>query len=613
MAIQEDGRAAAVWKRGEYVNPLYISKYQIPTFDMKGYVVMSVFDGTQWSEPENLLPIDGKSIVNDLQLVMANDTVLAAIHYTTYPQENDKNQNTESSVWYSCRPLSMSHCVHTIDPMSPISISMERVGDEVVMAMLYEPSDSLRDVYVKMLNMNGLYSGHGATDMNLTQFMPQSMKVVSDKQVDYPNDFCLLWTRMDNTVRIGKETVGFPKPQSILNASRIFMHDNLRPTPYVTVGASRDNLIMTDYDGFLDDNSISVVYGLSDGDGIQESRVMMNTQEFYNDFEYDISYTDKALISTQTLPVNFRLYNTGTSPIKRVSFTINDAPYELTDLYVGPYEQETFTVNYSVPESFNGLLTCDHVECDFDNVFQATYSPRRGASLRRVAKEENTQDLLIGFENVSCELVNHSVEGTVNTFDIEVTDHSSQGLQADHVVYVGIYPGPCYNVPFSDTAQEILTASDFQEVAGERKAYVTLTIQNVDEAEWGCVNAFVYDQRLLDIHEEAEDESFRVVGNLSADECLIGVNLVPSEEDELTGLPIVRNDETSPRHITVTREDGGFRLSGLTSDDGRVRVFDAKATPVYSAFATKGTMLIPITQHGVYLISTNNEVFKYNY
>ena len=194
-----------------------------------------------------------------------------------------------------------------------------------------------------------------------------------------------------------------------------------------------------------------------------------------------------------------------------------------------------------------------------------------------------------------------------------MTDHSSQGLQADHVVYVGIYPGPCYNVPFSDTAQEILTASDFQEVAGERKAYVTLTIQNVDEAEWGCVNAFVYDQRLLDIHEEAEDESFRVVGNLSADECLIGVNLVPSEEDELTGLPIVRNDETSPRHITVTREEGGFRLSGLTSDDGRVRVFDAKATPVYSAFATKGTMLIPITQHGVYLISTNNEVFKYNY
>ena len=611
VAIQEDGRAAAVWKRGEYVNPLYISKYQIPTFDMKGYVVMSVFDGTQWSEPENLLPIDGKSIVNDLQLVMANDTVLAAIHYTTYPQENDKNQNTESSVWYSCRPLSMSHCVHTIDPMSPISISMERVGDEVVMAMLYEPSDSLRDVYVKMLNMNGLYSGHGATDMNLTQFMPQSMKVVSDKQVDYPNDFCLLWTRMDNTVRIGKETVGFPKPQSILNASRIFMHDNLRPTPYVTVGASRDNLIMTDYDGFLDDNSISVVYGLSDGDGIQESRVMMNTQEFYNDFEYDISYTDKALISTQTLPVNFRLYNTGTSPIKRVSFTINDAPYELTDLYVGPYEQETFTVNYSVPESFNGLLTCDHVECDFDNVFQATYSPRRGASLRRVAKEENTQDLLIGFENVSCELVNHSVDGSTNIYEVELTDHSLYGLQKNHTAYVGIFPHPGYNIPISDDAVVRLTSDDFVEIGGERKAYATLYVEHVEEQQIAFLNTHIYDERLWDMMGEDDDMGLSVIDNLSEKENLWSVQLIPSEEDEQTGLPLISKDDCQHK-TTVSREHNGIRLSGLTVGN-RLRVFAADGKVEYSATVTADSQLVGLQQHGVYLVSTGEEIFKYNY
>ena len=81
----------------------------------------------------------------------------------------------------------------------------------------------------------------------------------------------------------------------------------------------------------------------------------------------------------------------------------------------------------------------------------------------------------------------------------------------------------------------------------------------------------------------------------------------------MTGLPVVKKDDAHQRHITVTREAGGFRLSGLTNDDGHVRIFDTKATPVYSSAVSAGTMFVPITQHGIYLISTNSEVFKYNY
>ena len=94
---------------------------------------------------------------------------------------------------------------------------------------------------------------------------------------------------------------------------------------------------------------------------------------------------------------------------------------------------------------------------------------------------------------------------------------------------------------------------------------------------------------------------------------MIGVNLIPTEEDELTGIPIVKKDGAKQRHINVTRTEGGFRLSGLTSDDGYLRVFDTKATPVYGAPVTTGTVFIPVQQHGVYLISTNSEVLKYNY
>ena len=627
ITIQADGKMACLWKHGKYEDAELdaaeiagmTDEERLALRYFKGHYAFSVYDGQQWSAPQQLLtPISLSFIPVDYQLVMHKDSLLMATNIATYEEKEGKTIST-NTLWY--HSWVNGQVVSTIDVTEPLQFSMCMVGDRVVCASLFETPDTIRDIRVHAMNMRGLLYDDYSVDLDLSKYMPQTLKVVADKTIDEPTDFAILWTRNDNQIRVGNKNVGQPTMQTILNASRIYMNDNMFAAPYITIGATRDQLTMTGYDALLDDSEIRTVYTLMDPETFQ-SHVMLSTQEFFNDFEYELSCNNAALVGGSVLPVSLTIYNTGTSPITSVRGMINDKDIttmmdseDVSNLYIAPNDKETISLRYPVTADFNGLLLPKDIEAGFENVFSRQYSFRRAASMLRVVKpnENNECTMAYGFENISCKLVTHSVEGTVNTFDIEVTDHSSQGLQADHVVYVGIYPGPCYNVPFSDTAQEILTASDFQEVAGERKAYVTLTIQNVDEAEWGCVNAFVYDQRLLDIHEEAEDESFRVVGNLSADECLIGVNLVPSEEDELTGLPIVRNDETSPRHITVTREEGGFRLSGLTSDDGRVRVFDAKATPVYSAFATKGTMLIPITQHGVYLISTNNEVFKYNY
>ena len=609
VAIQEDGRAAAIWKRGHYENSLYLEDLQIPAHDFVGKVVLSQYDGNKWSEPVPIMGINQSDAVNNMQIVMANDTILTAVHIITTDESTELKP--VHTMWYNSKAWDKDVTDGDMEEIEPISFSMERVGDQAAIAILYENTDSLRDVYVKMVNMNGQLSGVGSTDMNLTQYMPESVKVVTDKTVDYPNDFCLLWTRRDNTVRRGTESIGFPQTQTILNASRIYVHDNLRPTPYVTVGASRDNLVMTGYDGLLDDLSITAVYGLSDPDNQKPAYVMEYTQEFINDFQYDISYTSKALLGSNTLPVNFRLYNTGTSPITSARFTVNNQPFELNDLYVGPYSNELFTVDYTIPDNFNGLLTVDNVSCDFDNVFNASHSPRRGASLHRVAKTTAKENVLKGCEDISCELLGHYVEGDTNIYEVELTDNSLNGMQKDYTVYVGIYPSPAYNIPVSDDAQQRITADDFIDVGGERKAYVTLYVDHVEESQPAFLNTFICDERILKVLSDDEDPGMSIIANLSGDDNLWMVQLIASEEDEITGMPLIQKD-ADHRKALVQREANGLRISGLT-DGNRLRVFAADGKVVYSATVTSESQFVELRQRGVYLISTGDEIFKYNY
>ena len=72
-------------------------------------------------------------------------------------------------------------------------------------------------------------------------------------------------------------------------------------TAPITLGSEIDTLlVMMDYDGFLDDDSISVVYTLADpesGAGI----IMRSGKVFCNNFEHEVSYTSMALESSSAL------------------------------------------------------------------------------------------------------------------------------------------------------------------------------------------------------------------------------------------------------------------------------------------------------------------------
>ena len=626
VTIQADGKAACLWKHGKYSLPVFTDVVPEMTVEdslacrgFSGKMMFSVYDGTQWTAPQALIPsIDSNSTPVDYQLVMHKDSLLMAVNVVSEEEKNNQLKR-DVTLWYHSYVNGQLSSTMDVDEVQKFSLGM--VGDRLFCASIIESPDTIRDIRVKAMSMRGIADSEYSTDLALSRQMPQSVKIVADHTLDNPTDFAIVWTRNDNIIRKDGKKIALPTMQTILNVSRIFMDDNMAATPHITIGATRDNLVMDNFDAYLNDNEIRAVYTLTDPETYQ-SHIMLSTQEFYNDFEYKLSCNDAALVGGNKMPVDLTIFNTGTSPIVSVAGKINDQDITpmMTDddrynLYIAPNDMETITLLYPVTADFNGVLLPKDIEADYENIFKASYSKRRGASLRRTVKpnEDNECELASGFENISCRLVNHSVDGTVNTFDIEVIDHSIDGLRDNHVVYVGVYPGPCYNIPFCDTAEQILTADDFEEVGGERKANVTVTLQNITEATWGCINAFVYDKRLIELETDEDLSDFYAVGNLSDEECRIGVDIVPTEEDEVTGIAVVHKDASRQHHIAVTREEGGFRLSGLTSDDGYVRVFDAKATPVHGAPVTTDSMFIPVNQHGVYLISTNSEIFKFNY
>ena len=188
--------------------------------------------------------------------------------------------------------------------------------------------------------------------------------------------------------------VGLKDQLTLLNATRIHMSESPGLTYPLTVGAERDSLIMTDFDGYLDDARIKVVYTLTDA-VTHASVVMVNEKEFTNSFESDVTYSRFTLDSSNILPVNVYIKNTGSSAIKAGKVTINNQTFNIEDCYVPPLTEKTFVVQYPIPDNFDGYIQSS-VTVEYDNVFKA--SSQKG--FRATARNLRTQSLKMARKRV---------------------------------------------------------------------------------------------------------------------------------------------------------------------------------------------------------------------
>lgn len=617
VTAQEDGRAACIWQQGQILpvsgrqqaasNDETLEETTAFDMAMNGHLMLSVYDHGQWSEPINLFELNETNVAKQYDLVMRNDTVLVGMNMThdLYDDEKRSNQFTYVSI-----PFNTMKPTYVEEKLHPMRFFMNRVGNHALIAMLYEKNDTLSDIYVKTLKMNGEASGAGGNDLGANFCSPNLVKIICDREVGVLSDCAILWTEMSNTVHGDQGTADHNgDARMILNASRISLEPSICVTSPITMGAETEGRLMQDFDGFLDDQHMKVVYSLRDLEEERPTVIMANERYFDNSFIFDVNYTKSALMGSSTLPITVSICNTGTSPIRNVIPTINGRQFSIGESWVQPLSQRDFIVEYPIDSNFDGYLEAS-VDVEYQNVFRAeqhAQNPRR--SLRRQSSNVVARGRA-ALEDVELRVIGQDIENGTNTFAVELIDRSPNGLRADNVIHVGIFAQPSRSTLISDEAETLVRASDFEWFGGVRKAYAKVEVKGITET----TNAFLYCHILDESVTDADADNY--VENLHQTENVHYVCLQPSN-DPTDINPVRFNENKNALDVKVSREEGGVRITGLpVSDDHqtyRIRVFGSDGMLRYGTVSESSTLFVPLHKHDVYLLSTGKDVLKFEY
>jgi hypothetical protein len=175
---------------------------------------------------------------------------------------------------------------------------------------------------------------------------------------------------------------------------------------------------------------------------------------------------------------------------------------------------------------------------------------------------------------------------------------------------VGLYSHPAGSFPISDQAVTMVRASDFEIIGGQRKAYAKVAIPGIVETTSAYMQCHVIDESVTDPAEDPSVENRQFVDNVHM------VYLQPSNDP--TDINPVRFEENkNALDVKVTPEDGGVRISGLPVSDNtnkyRIRIFEADGKLCFNTVSTSSTLFVPLSRHGIYLLSTGKDVLKFNY
>ncbi|MBQ5972003.1 MAG: hypothetical protein IJL45_06335 [Prevotella sp.] len=597
VTIQEDGKAACIYQHGRFIpTDETVPMDSITNVGFEGQLMLRTFNEGKWSSPTPLyFDIDREHAITHYDLLMRNDTVLVAANLIASDMEHSVTR-------YASKPIASEQVKYVDDNISARYFMMHRVGHNAVIAMLYEKSDSIREIYVKTLNMNGQGDGRQGSDLGVRSKMPGKMKIVCDRNAVNLSDFALLWTEQGSVYREEDGSKhSFSDIRTLLNASRIHLDNTLQLTDPITLGCEVDSLVLTDFDGFLDDSHISVVYTLADIEAAS-GVIMTNGKDFSNNFEAEVSYAKVALKGSDTLPVNVRIRNTGTSAIQAVSVTINGQRFDIENAYVAPLKESNFVVLYPIDEHFDGYITST-VYVEYNNVFKTKVHPRFKALDNRRGKLYMARTRVL-IADVECNVVNRSIVDGENTFVVELIDH---GMMLDDMgVKVGVYAHPSIGVPLSDDAEVVVKGSDFVKMGNVRKAYATVTVSGITEPLKAYVNTHVFDTNY-----ENGDLTLSHIDNLHGEENPVYVSLFPEGDPTKIVRPTL-DDFKNNHHVKITVLDNGVSLNGLNVGE-TIRIFNTEGIPVCNKQATSSTQFIPLQRHDVYVLSAGDEVFKFRY
>ena len=598
VTIQEDGHAACIYRHGKLCAiDEKVPLDSIDNIQFVGHLMLKTFDGKQWSEPTPLFhKLDHKHQIIQYDLIMRNDSVLVAANLKSA-------DNKDNVLRYASKDIKSAEVTYNDEGIIPNSFMMQRVGKHAVIAIVYQATDTLPDIFVRTLAMSGKNDGMRCASLNTGYKMPNKVKIVCDRNAENLYDFAVLWTELSNAFR-GEDgqTTYSDNMCNKLNASRIHVGNELYFTDPITIGGERDdNLVLADFDGYLDDAHICAVYTLADPE-TKGAVIMTNDKYFRNSCETKVSYGDASLLQGGSLPVNVYVENTGTSPIIAVQAVINGKAFDIENAYVAPTKESTFTVLYPTGENFDGYISST-VNVQYNNMFKIKAHPRRKA-LNFVRQSFQSKRTRIASIDVECNIVNRSIEDGANTFVVELIDHGN--LPSDMAVRVGVYGHPSSTDPLTDGAEVLVPASEFIQQGNTRKAYATVNIAGITEPLDAYVNCYVVDSSY-----DSQDPNATHLENRHSIFNAALVNLFPADDPVAIKRPNIDEALTSHRiQLTVTEE--GINVSNLIPNE-TVRIMTADGFTIGKQRSTSSTLFFPLTQKGVYILTSDEESFKFKF
>ncbi|NDW12501.1 hypothetical protein D0T50_06305 [Bacteroides sp. 214] len=359
VAISADGnKAVAVWNSGKMVtNDIVNGNDRMTVQFLRGELLMSYYNGTNWSAPKAITYMDENFQLAESQLVLINDTLLMV----AVNQSPNKAAIAEGEIVTLCMPVNSTASINStkIKGRTP---QIKRIKNENIITFLTEVPDTTGvynpekagdlDIFLMAIDDEGIYKNGLSGYIGLEGRNIQGYQLVVDDNPVGVNSISVLWT----------------EPAMILSNQQneeYTIHDKLfaarlgrwngqlfTSAPYEVLTAPADHWISS-YDGQTKDTDLKaavVIANQSSGAEIVEQSI-----SFTNSIEIvAVSYLKEQLMPGANVPVNFMIENKGFAPTTQFEVTVGTTTTTVMH-EIMPGEQDVITAYYSVPSTNAGM------------------------------------------------------------------------------------------------------------------------------------------------------------------------------------------------------------------------------------------------------------------
>ena len=643
VALDDNGHAAAIWQKGRLSKNYRLSaeeQQDITNLIFMGNLVLSRFDGTNWSKPVELVDLDRRLQLSEYQLTVNNGEVFIAA--TEVLEDHTMKPvfihvSADDKVTISDAPMEQNN-----------KFELRRVGSHNVVAQLAEvglEGDKEIRVFLNSYDMQGQADGALSTSLSTDDGYINKFRLVADQNAQSLRNLGLMWVQV-KPIADAESTV------NLIKAARVVPNgQNMHVGTPLTLAEVADENQIYDFDGYMTDEKINGCYLVNDN--TSGAQIQRATAYFSNAFSYSIQFdqdennaisssSDDMIQTTFLVTVN----NLGTSIINSCVLTVegieNPIPLHLI-VPAGTSLSERVTIPFKSGMAINTTLNVA-----YDDVLglQAKQMPRflarrekrlfaRRKGMRYTDKysnedviyEQQTASLYPDVPQLECYAVSQTVdeEGN-NKFVIRVKNKFARKMPSAYAVILDVQNEEESELLTEGTPRGIIlsqgSATAFQSnedllfmrqlglgIFCQQSNYesddVILTIPNVTETKSLYVRAIV----------KAIDNKFNLVtisgGNKNREYAVITV--YPSNETTSVNNIYEEGDNQASLHVKVNGNQ--VDVDGAKPGED-VRLYFSNGMILARQKASsegKATFNIPPVRRGVYLLSNKKETVKFNF